>query len=158
MTCNILIFLSIVLIVAILSFVAKNYINSTTKYSFQSWEKSDLPFITLDVQGKSLNMITDSAAAVSIIRRDSLQNLSYEPSSRNVALSALTDESVNSEVVVIPINIKGKEIKTDFVVYNGDDIACFRKHGIIMDGLLGVEFFKATKGLIDFNNQKVKFP
>ena len=73
-------------------------------------------------------------------------------------LAALTDESVNSEVVAIPININGKEVKTDFVVYDSDDIACFKKHGIIMDGLLGVEFFKATKGMIDFQNQTVKFP
>ena len=158
MLCDNLIFLGTIVFIGFLFYMLKKRLNNTIDYSFQSWEKSDLPFITLDVQGKSLNMITDSAAAVSIIRRDSLQNLSYETSSRNVALSALTDESVNSEVVVIPININGKEIKTDFVVYNSDDIACFRKHGIIMDGLLGVEFFKATKGLIDFNNQKVKFP
>ena len=85
-------------------------------------------------------------------------NLTFEPSSRSVNLAALTDESVNSEVVAIPININGKEIKTDFVVYDSDDIACFKKHGIIMDGLLGVEFFKATKGMIDFQNQTVKFP
>ena len=44
------------------------------------------------------------------------------------------------------------------VGYDSDDIACFKKHGIIMDGLLGVEFFKATKGMIDFQNQTVKFP
>ena len=103
-------------------------------------------------------MITDSAAAVSIIRKDVLKNLNYDRSSRSVNLAALTDESVNSEVVAIPININGKEVKTDFVVYDSDDIACFKKHGIIMDGLLGVQFFKATKGMIDFQNQTVKFP
>lgn len=158
MTSNILIFLSIVLLVVILSFVAKNYIKSTTKYSFQSWEKSDLPFITIDVQGHKLNMITDSAAAVSIIRKDALKNLIYDNSSRSINLAALTEECVNSDVVAIPISINGKEIKTDFVVYDSDDIACFKKHGITMDGLLGVEFFKATGGKIDFQNQTVKFP
>jgi hypothetical protein len=155
---DILIFFGLVLILLALSFLARKYLNSTANYSFQSWEKSDLPFITIDVQGHNLNMITDSAAAVSIIRRDSLKNLNYENSSRNISLAALTDESVNSEVVAIPINVNGKEIKTDFVVYDSDDIACFKKHGIIMDGLLGVEFFKATKGMIDFQNQTVKFP
>jgi hypothetical protein len=155
---GILIFIGMVLILVSLSLVAKKCINNTAKYSFQSWEKSDLPFINIDVQGHSLNMITDSAAAVSIIRKEVLKDLNYEPSSRIVNLAALTDESVNSEVVAIPININGKEIKTDFVVYDSDDIACFRKHGIIMDGLLGVEFFKATKGMIDFQNQTVKFP
>jgi hypothetical protein len=155
---DIIILLGIVLFLLIASYIARRYMNNTADYSFQSWEKSDLPFITLDVQGHSLNMITDSAAAVSIIRKDVLKNLNYEESSRSVNLAALTDESVNSEVVAIPININGKEVKTDFVVYDSDDIACFKRHGIIMDGLLGVEFFKATKGLIDFKNQTVKFP
>ena len=158
MSCDILIFFGIALVFVALFFIVKRYMNSTAKYSFQSWEKSDLPFITIDVQGHKLNMITDSAAAVSIIRKDVLKNLTYEQSSRSVNLAALTDESVNSEVVAIPININGKEVKTDFVVYDSDDIACFKKHGIIMDGLLGVEFFKATKGMIDFQNQTVKFP
>lgn len=158
MICDILIFFGIALIVFLLSYAAKKHLNSAAKYSFQSWEKSDLPFITIDVQGFSLNMITDSAAAVSIIRKDVLKNLDYEPSTRSINLAALTEESVNSEVVAIPIKVNGKEVKTDFVVYDSDDIACFRKHGIIMDGLLGVEFFKATKGKIDFQNQTVKFP
>ena len=127
MICDILIFLGIVLILFSLSYVVSKQINSTTKYSFQSWEKSDLPFINIDVQGHSLNMITDSAAAVSIIRKDVLKNLTYEQSSRSVNLAALTDESVNSEVVAIPITINGKEVKTDFVVYDSDDIACFKR-------------------------------
>jgi hypothetical protein len=158
MICNVLLFFGVVLILFITSFMVRRYVYGTAKYSFQSWEKSDLPFINIDVQGHSLNMITDSAAAVSIIRKDVLKNLTYDRSSRSVNLAALTDESVNSEVVAIPITINGKEVKTDFVVYDSDDIACFKRHGIIMDGLLGVEFFKATKGLIDFKNQTVKFP
>jgi hypothetical protein len=158
MICSILIAVGLIMSVVCLSVGIRKMMNSPTKYSFQSWEKSDLPFISLDVQGHSLNMITDSAAAVSIIRKDALKDLTYETSSRSVNLAALTEESVNSEVVAIPINVNGKEIKTDFVVYDSDDIACFRKHGIIMDGLLGVEFFKATKGMIDFQNQTVKFP
>ena len=158
MTYNFIIFFGIVFALIIAAFISRKHVNTATKYSFQSWEKSDLPFITIDVQGHKLNMITDSAAAVSIIRKDVLKNLSYEPNSRSINLAALTDESVSSEVVAIPININGKEIKTDFVVYDSDDIACFKKHGIIMDGLLGVEFFKATKGRIDFQNQTVKFP
>ena len=158
MSCNILILFGILLLLVVVNFVVKQHVDNTAKYSFQSWEKSDLPFITLDIQGHPLNMITDSAAAVSIIRKDVLKNLSYEPNSRSINLAALTDESVNSEVVAIPIDVNGKEIKTDFVVYDSDDIACFRRHGIVMDGLLGVEFFKATKGMIDFQNQTVKFP
>lgn len=158
MTSNILVFLWLVLVLFLLSYAVRKYLNKSSLYSFQSWEKSDLPFITLNVQGHSLNMITDSAAAVSIIRKDALKDLTYEPSSRHVNLSSITDDGLDSAVVCIPITINGKEIRTDFVVYDSDDIASFRKHGIIVDGLLGVEFFKATKGLIDFNKQSVIFP
>ena len=157
MIVDIVLCFSIVLLLFSITIALRECTKGTANYSFQSWEKSDLPFITLDVQGHKLNMITDSAAAVSIIRKDVLKDLTYEPNSRSVNLSALTADSVNSEVVAIPIIINGKEVKTDFVVYDSDDIACFRRHGIIMDGLLGVEFFKATKGLIDFKNQTVKF-
>ena len=158
MSCNILILFGILLLLVVVNFVVKQHVDNISKYSFQSWEKSDLPFIILDIQGHPLNMITDSAAAVSIIRKDALNKIKYEESSRRVDLASLTSDGIDSSVVAIPININGKEIKTDFVVYDSDDIACFRKHGIIMDGLLGVEFFKATKGIIDFKNQTVKFP
>ena len=143
---------------ALFAYLCVKAANKSLKYPFQSWEKSDLPFITIDVQGHSLNMITDSAAAVSVIRRDVLENLTYEPNSRNVNLASISGDGVKSEVVAIPINIKGKEIKTDFVVYDGNDIAGFRRHGIIMDGILGVEFLKKTGGIVDFSTQTVKFP
>ena len=158
MVYSILIFLWLALIVFIITCIVRKYMGKPVYYPFQSWEKSDLPFITLDVQGHQMNMITDSAAAVSIIRKEVLKNITYEPNSRRVDLVSLTADGLHSEVVSIPITINGKEIKTDFVVYDNDDIACFRKHGIIMDGLLGVEFFKASKGLIDFSKQTVKFP
>lgn len=152
-----MIFLGISMLLLTLSFLSRKCIRSTAKYPFQRWEKSDLPFITVNVQGNSLNMIADSAGAVSIIRKEVLNKISYEPNSRKINLAALTDDKIQSDVVSIPITINGKEIKTDFVVYDSDDIACFKKHGIVMDGLLGVEFFKASNGIIDFKSQAVKF-
>ena len=155
---NILFCIGVIVLLLLTNYIAKKCRDTATNYAFQSFEKSDLPFITIDIQGHKLNMIIDSAAAVSIIRKDVLKDLYFEPNSRSVNLAALTADSVNSEVVAIPININGKEVKTDFIVYDSDDIACFKRHGIIIDGLLGVEFFKATKGLIDFKNQTIKFP
>ena len=154
---NFMFFLGLLFLLLILSFLSRKCIRSTAKYPFQRWEKSDLPFITVNVQGNSLNMIADSAGAVSIIRKEVLNKISYEPNSRKINLAALTDDKIQSDVVSIPITINGKEIKTDFVVYDSDDIACFKKHGIVMDGLLGVEFFKASNGIIDFKSQAVKF-
>ena len=121
--------------------------------------KTDIPYITIEVQGHQLNMITDSAAAVSIIRKDALEMLTTEQSSRKISLSAITNDSVSSQVVTIPIIIRGKEFKTDFLVYEGSDIADFgNKYGVVIHGLLGVEFFRKTKGMVDFNKQSIVFP
>jgi len=155
---NILLFLWVVFILAFGTYIIKRYFNGASSYVFQEYEKSDLPYITIDVQGKQLNMITDSAASVSVIKRSSLENLSYEPSTRKVNMAALTSDGLDSEVVTIAFTINGKEIKSDFVVYDSPDIAGFSRHGINMDGILGVEFFKKTKGRVDFEKQCVIFP
>ena len=153
----ILLFLWIALVVFSVVVVLRYYMLYRTAYQFQDWEKSDLPYITVDVQGKKLNMIADSAGAVSLIRREVLETLSVKPSTRKVNLCSITNEGVDSEVVVIPISINGKEMDTDFVVYDGDDIGDFKRHGITIHGLLGVEFFKKTKGKVDFKTQSVVF-
>lgn len=105
-----------------------------------------------------MNMITDSAASVSIIRKGVLEGLKYEESTRVANITAISDEGNIFHMVTIPITINGKEIKTDFAVYEGDNIANFDKYGITIDGILGVEFFKVSKGTIDFDKQSVLFP
>ena len=125
-------------------------------YEFQDWEKTDMPYITINVQDNKLNMIADSAASVCIIQKEALKRLHYIDSSRKVNLTALDDEGVTSNVVSIPFNVNGKEINIDFVVYDSDNIAGFsQKHGVTIHGLLGVEFFRKTKGNVDFNKQTV---
>ena len=158
MVTNVLIFLWIALLLTIVVYVLRRKYNNLV-FPFQDWEKTDIPYITIDVQGHQLNMITDSAAAVSIIRKDALEMLTTEQSSRRISLSAITNDSVSSQVVTIPIVIKGKEFKTDFLVYEGNDIADFgNKYGVVIHGLLGVEFFRKTKGMVDFNKQSIVFP
>lgn len=144
----------------VLYYVSKRLLSNNASYSFQDSEKTDMPYISLDIQGKQFNMIADSAASVSILRKEALNQLSvYESSPRKVSLTAITNDEVRSNVISVPININGKEIKTDFVVYDGGDIADFgAKHGVTIHGILGVEFFKKTKGIVDFKKQTVTFP
>lgn len=155
-----IVLLSTLFILAIVSFYFVNKkLHPSSKYLFQSWEKVDMPYITLDICGHKLNMITDSAASVSVIRKDVLDKLQWEPSSRKISLAALTNDSMNTEVIVVPVVIKGKETKHDFVVYDNKDIAGFKsKYGVSIHGILGVEFFKKTGGIVNFNKHTVTFP
>lgn len=146
-------------VLGLFAYICFNAADKYLKYPFQNWEKSDIPYITIDVQGHQLNMIADSGGSMCIIRKDVLNEIDYKPSTRAVEMRALTNEGLPSEIVTIPITINGKEFDTDFIVYDLDDIGGFKyKCGVEMHGLLGVEFFKATGGIVDFNNQTVKFP
>ena len=126
-------------------------------YAFQDWGKVDLPYIIIDIQGQSFNMIPDSGGALSVIRRSALEKIDYEPLDRYVELTALSDEGIPTEVVSIPIKIGDRIIKSDFIVYDRDNLAGFDLYGITMDGILGAEFFKATEGMVDFNKKAVIF-
>lgn len=160
MTTTFFVFLWILFIIVVLAVITRILVHKKYSYLFMDWEKVDMPYITIDIQGNKFNMIVDSGASLSIIRKDAVDMLSsYEYIPRVVNLSAITDDSVRSNVISVPINIGDKEVKTDFVIYGGDDIAGFgSKCGVTIHGILGVEFFKKTKGKIDFNTQSVIFP
>lgn len=147
-----------ILFIAVSLWVAFHCINKHT-YEFQHFNRVDIPYITIDIQGNLLNMIVDTGCGISIIRKDVLSELEYETSPRNLSLAALTSDSLSSNTVSIPFNIGKKEFTEDFVVYPETDLANFQsQYGITMHGLLGTEFFKATKCQIDFVNHSVIFP
>lgn len=154
-----IVYIILIAVLVLFSYISYKAANKYLKYPFQNWEKSDLPYITIDVQGHQLNMIADSGGGMSVIRKEALDKISYTPSTRIVEMLALSNEGgLPSEVVTIPITINGKEFETDFLVFYSDDIGGFKRRGISMDGLLGVEFFKKTGGIVDFNTKTVKFP
>lgn len=147
--------------VAIVLFVIGGFLyvmNRKVVYKFQEYNKVDLPYIALDIQGKTFNMLLDSGASVSVIGDKSLNSIEYEESKRKVELCALTDDSIPSRVVKIPFTVNKKKYTEEFVVYPESDIAGFEsKYGIAINGLLSKEFFDKTKGKIDFKNLSVAF-
>ena len=124
---------------------------------FQNFHKTDIPYITLDVQGIPLNLIVDTGCGISIISRQAAKKLSFEESPRKISLSALTSDSLKEPaVVVIPITVDNRQVYEDFVVYDNNDIANFQSnYGITIHGLLGNEFFQNTDCKIDYNNHTV---
>lgn len=130
---------------------ANNYMNNLP---FQ-YVYTDIPFITLNIQGKKYNMIVDSGAAVSIISESVLESLSYEESDKKYDLVAMTEEAVPSNVVIIPITVNGKEIREEFVRHPAEDIACYKsRYGVVIHGLLSYNFLKKAGCKIDFENKK----
>lgn len=127
-------------------------------FLFQNFRVSDIPYITINIQGHELNMIVDTGAAVSVVAQYALQSLTYEHSPRKVEMVAMTDETVPNNVVSIPFTVGNKEIVEDFVVHTTDDLANFMKmHGFYVHGILGKEFFEHTGCKIDYRKHSVTF-
>lgn len=158
MITNIIILLWLVFI-GCLIYGLVNYLKTRNSqiHSFQAL-KSDIPYITIDIQGNQLNMIVDSGAGVSMVTEDALSFLEYYETEREVTLQGLVNESTPPKMVSIPINVKGNEVVEDFIRIQADDFAGFgRKYGVTIHGLLGNEFFEKTGCVIDYKNHSVSF-
>lgn len=125
-------------------------------YSFESAKGIDLPCIDIDIQGKTLKMLVDTGCGISIINRESLKGISYHKTDRKVNISAVTSDSLVSNLISIPIKILDREIDVDFAVVDSADLASFKAlYGTPLSGMLGTEFLKETNAHIDFNSSIV---
>lgn len=159
MVINVLIFLWVAFLIIVISFMVRKLFNRSYSYDFQNYDKTDIIYITVDVQGFMLNLLVDTGCGVSIISQDVLSQIEYKESSRKVQLAALTSDSLHSGMVTIPFTINGKQIEEDFVTYDKQDIANFQAHyGITIHGILGNEFLEKTGCKIDYKNHKVIVP
>ena len=138
-------------VVAVKRFLDRGYI-----YPFEENDLIGIPYVTIDIQGKPYNMLIDSGAALSIIRKDILNTLEYEESERKVSMQTLTPSDVPNSVVTLPITIGKTVVKDDFIVYETDDLANFQKlYGVVLHGILGNEFYIRTKCNIDYKEHRL---
>lgn len=159
MIISILFVLWLALIIAVVYIAGKKFFVKETTYSFKDYNKTDIPYITMDVQGVSLNMLVDTCCAVSIINKNALDKVKYEVSERKVSLVALTPASVPTDIVNVPVAINGKSFVADFAVYDDDDLCSFKKkYGVTLHGILGKEFLEALQCRIDFKKHTITIP
>ena len=146
----------ILLLVVSIALIIKTTVVKGKIYEFQSGKKPDIPYITLDIQGKSLNMVVDSGCGISIITKEALDMLNYTNGDRNINLSAITSDSVSSTTVNIPFTLNGKDFEESFVVHDAEDFANFQaSYGIKLHGLLGNEFLEHGNCKIDYQTHTV---
>lgn len=159
MIVSILVLIFFILAIYLLSNITGGVLNTGTHYLFQDFSKTDVPYIHLDIQGQTLNMLVDTGCAVSIIRKDVVDELQHEKSPRKISLESLTPDSLATEVVSIPFKIGTQEVKEDFAVYDEKDIANFGiLYGVDLHGILGGEFLQKTNCKIDYKKNILIVP
>lgn len=128
---------------------------SPVVYAFENYGKTDIPYVTIDIQGNLFNMIVDTGCGVSMLNKPSIKDaeLLYKKSENKISLSALTPDSVEAGCIVIDFNIGKKKVSEEFYLTEHEDFASFRSlYNIEMHGLLGSSFFDSNNCRIDFEN------
>lgn len=127
-------------------------------FEFKDFEDTEIPYITMDIQGNMFNMIVDTGCAVSMLNIPAINKceLLYQKTDKEVSLAALTDDSLESKAINVKFNIGKKEVSEDFYLQNHEDFANFNKwHNIEIHGLLGSSFFDKNNCKIDYGNHSL---
>lgn len=130
-------------------------------FGFQNFRDIEIPYVTFDIQGNTVNMVVDTGCAVSMLNKRAIAGfeLMYRDSGREVSLSAITEDRVNARGITIDFNIGKTQVSEDFFMQDVDDFGNFEKlHGVTLHGLLGSSFFDKNACKIDFKTHKLIVP
>ena len=125
------------------------------KVSFmEGLDLTGLPIVTLQNNGRKFNFVLDTGSYNSVINERVLENMEYENTHHIVDLMGIDGISHNSQKVIrAELGYKNKSITAQFVVANMDGIfdAVKRETGAQLHGLLGSNFFRENKYIINYD-------
>lgn len=144
----------LILFLACLAIVVFKKKDSIDSVSFKdSFEKSNLPIITLYNDCYALNFLIDTGSTFSCIDTHTLKYLHY--TNTNASREVVTVNGVNeSPVILMTINDSTDCVEELFTVVdmgNSNSI----NDGITIHGILGSTFCKRANFVIDYNELKV---
>lgn len=122
----------------------------------ESLDLTSLPVITFYNNGHRLNFILDTGSSTSLINQKDLDNCEFKDcaSQYNIlGVGANTDEKHGEVIMILERN--GRVFNSNFVVSDlSDSFDKIKQHyGIPIHGLLGNNFLKKYRYVIDFNEQ-----
>lgn len=133
-----------------------SFVNKKDTISFkETMDLTGLPVITLNIDNNKLNFVLDTGSSTTVIDSNILENMKLSHdiiSSSN--LSGIEGKYEKVSKAVLYANYRGTEYS--FPVLIKDMSIPFKnlkdKSGVTVAGLLGSDFFKYYKYVIDFNN------
>ena len=126
-----------------------------TKMSFmESMDLTGIPVVTFINNGKKFNFLLDTGANYSVINSSTLNDIKYTSSSMTSKLFGMEGNAQEVNFATINLEYKNNKFTDDFQVV--DMGAAFDKvkqsSGVTVCGILGSEFFRKYKYILDFNN------
>ena len=158
MITTILSLLWFLLIIAVIVTVGTNS-RKKNSLDFQNFGIVDVPYVTMDIQGKQFNMIVDTACGASILHTKSLMEseIEFNMTGESLNFSSLTDENVRTKAVVVEFELNGMLTSEIFYLYDSDtNFGDFsERYGITIHGLLGSDFLDSHRCKVDYATHKL---
>lgn len=128
--------------------------NNIEKMSFkESLDLADLPIITFYNNNKKINLLLDTGANLSIINKDTLTNYKYKEEEGEGVTSGI--DGISREVTFASLNLYygDKKFEDTFQVLDmqGAIDKIKTTTGVTMMGILGNNFFKKYRYVLDFD-------
>lgn len=120
-----------------------------------NYKTHKLPFISLNFNGQKYNFLLDTGADVNVINESAfnvISNGTIQLIPNGLIITAGTD--VMSQKANVPFKYINKKFEETFAIMNLDANFNFlhKKHGVLLHGILGSNFFEAHRWSIDFEN------
>lgn len=125
----------------------------------ETYEKCNLPVITLYNDTYPLNFIIDSGASICVINKSVLKYLHYtEVKDKNVSVMTAS-EDVEGEAVKIQINDETNIEEVTFLVMNldGQFKSISEQDGVIIHGILGNNFLEHKSALLNYSSFEISW-
>ena len=132
--------------------------NNGSELSFKSTLRLvGIPIVTLENNGNQYNFILDTGATTSLINSDIIDNLSNKkPVDGEDIVSGLNPNvKYKAQRYIIQFNNKKERFYHKFSVFNLNDTFndLEQESGILVHGLLGSDFLRDKKYILDYNKQ-----
>jgi hypothetical protein len=150
--------LIIFILIYIIYFYKKKLKIEKTKISIkESLDLIGLPIITLNNNTRKFNFILDSGSNISLITANSIKNMVYRDSNSNIRCTSLGGETdlTTSKFIDLSYRNIGFTIEVHVSPQIEESFRTAREqYGVTIHGILGSDFLKEYKYILDFAELK----
>lgn len=130
-----------------------NYFNKGIMSFKESMDLTNLPIVTFEVKDKKLNFLLDTGASTSVINQDSLNDIEYTKTNYVTTIFGMEGNSQQTNIVEMWLTYKSTTFKEEFQTVDLSKAFTILKqeHGVTVHGILGSEFFRKYKYILNFS-------
>lgn len=141
-------------IVCIADILRKGKERRHTMSFMEGLDLTGFPIVTMVNNGMKFNFVLDTGSVHNLINQQALENMVFEKTDYSATISGIENKTREEEKVVkMTLTYRDKTTEGLFVATDLSDVfANVRKEtGVQLHGLLGSDFFKENRYIIDYN-------